>query len=137
MTHKLTDEQWHAFFLACCERLPPGSEFHYPRLGESWCAFTTFRRLGDDAGYWTHGLPHMNDIGERWINDGGVWGQPFHFHDLAHLIIPKTFGWERYEDGRFVDGGRDTQDIEGLSAALTEKRIEHRLTELVLEIKCY
>lgn len=129
--HQLSQENWHEFFVTCAELLGPGDQHG------SWCAATSFRRLADDAGYWTHGLPKMSDIAPTHIKDGGVWGQPFAFSDLAHVIIPKTFKWERYENGAFEDYVSQAQDIERLSNALSTKGIAHRLTDLILEIKLY
>lgn len=129
--HEMTTDEWHEFFLACSELLGPGDQHG------SWCAVTTFERLSDDAGYWTHGLPRKSDLGPTHTNDGGVWGQPFAYADLAHIIIPKTFGWERYENGVWQEYVSQAQDIELLSEALNAKGINHRLTNIVLEIKLY
>ena len=137
MAHSLTNEQWREFFVTCTQHLSPGGFRYDPSPAASWCAFTTFDRLGLDAGYWTRCLPRREDIADSYIEDGGAWGQPFPFDDLAHLIIPRTFYWENIEGGRWIGNGRETQDIERLSAALVAKGIEHRLSHLVLEIKRY
>jgi len=135
--HKLTNQQWRDFFLICADLLPPGAFDQTPVSSASWCSFTTFERLAIDAGYWVHGLPRKEDIGDTYIKDGGVWGQPYLFDDLAHLIIPRKFYWERIEGGRWVGNGHDVQDIEHLSATLAVKQIAHSLSALALEIKCY
>ena len=129
--------QWRSFFLACIECLKPGDFSRSPSPESSWCAYTTFTRLESDAGYWKSGLPLAQDIGERGINDCGVWGQPFPFDDIAHVIIPRTIYWEDIRDGRWLGDGHAVQDIGTLSLALSAKGIEHSLTALVLEIKCY
>lgn len=66
-----------------------------------------------------------------------MWQQPFAYSDLAHIIIPKTFVWERYENEKWQEYVSETQRIELLSEALAAKGINHRLTELMLEIKLY
>jgi len=129
--HEISADKWHAFFVTCAELLGPGDQHG------SWCAVTTFRRLADDAGYWTHGLPLKSDIAPTHIGDGSVWGQPFAYADLAHIVIPKTFIWERYENGAWLECVSQTQDIKRLSETLDAKGINHRLTSLVLEIKLY
>ena len=129
--HEMSSEKWHAFFVTCAELLGPGDQHG------SWCAFTTFQRLVDDAGYWTNGLPLKADISPTHIGDCSVWGQPFAYADLAHIVIPKTFVWERYENGEWTEYVTQTQDIALLSKDLDAKSINHRLTNLVLEIKLY
>jgi hypothetical protein len=134
--HILTNEQWREFFLACSELLLPGEWTPVPVREGSWCRFTTFDRLQTDAGYWGHGLPRSEDIGLEWINDGGVWGQPFRFCDLAHVIIPRRIFWETQGPGPY-ECGEVSQELEPLSDALAQKGIQHRLSDLVLEIKFY
>lgn len=129
--------QWRSFFLACVECLQPGDFSRSPSQGASWCAYTTFGRLGSDAGYWTSGLPLAEDIGERGINDGGIWGQPIAYDDIAHVIIPRTIYWEDIREGRRLSDGYAVQDIDTLSLVLSAKGIDHRRTAHVLEIKCY
>jgi len=106
-------------------------------MSESWCAWTTYRRIGEDFGYWTSGLPAIEDIGAIGIADGSVWGQPFSYSELVHVVIPRTFYWEsRTAAGQFESGLR-SQDIDELSSRLSAAGIEHRATALVLEIKLY
>lgn len=133
----LTALHWRSFFFACVECLKPGDFKRSPSPDASWCAYTTFSRLGSDAGYWTSGVPLAEDIGECGINDGGVWGQPFAYDDIAHVIIPRTIYWEDIREGRWLSDGHAVQDIDSLSLALKAKGIEHHLTARVLEIKCY
>jgi len=97
------------------------------KFSETWCSWTTFGRLAaSDAGYWTAGLPNSANIGDTYIGDGGVWGQPFHFSDLAHLIVP----------GKFVtdDGVVKTQDIQRLSARLGALGVPHKLAAALAEL---
>jgi hypothetical protein len=100
------------------------------KQSNTWCSWTTFRRLTEsDAGYWTAGLPNAEDIGESYIKDGGVWGQPFFYSEIAHLIVP----------GTFVDldtGTVKSQDIERLSREL-KAGVPCNLTAGVLEIKLF
>lgn len=126
--------QWNKFFLAAAEVL--GAGHFLPQYSESWCSWTTFGRLRDDAGYWTRGLPAASEVFETHIGDGGVWGQPFDFADLAHLIVPREFYWES-DPGPEWTCGTKRQDVEGLSQKLMAAGIPHRLTDLVLEVKCY
>jgi hypothetical protein len=126
--------QWHQFFLAASEVLGPGS--HVARFSESWCSWTTFDRLLLDAGYWGAGIPARRDIFETHIGDGGVWGQPFSFEALAHLVVPREFYWESGPNEEFQHGTR-AQPITALSEKLVQLRVPHRLTDLVLEVKCY
>jgi hypothetical protein len=137
--HCLTDQQWCSFFIACVDHLAPANVTlgHQPSQGHSWCAYTTFTRLAHDAGYWTHGLPRREDVGSETINDGGIWGQPIPFSDLAHVIIPRTLLWERYDEERIFRHGQEIQPIDELSNVLTGQGIAHKLSPLVLEIKCY
>jgi len=128
------DEQWRQFFTLCVQLLGRGDST--PERSKTWCAWTTFTRLSQDAGYWTSGLPNEPDIGFAGIGDGGVWGQPFPYRELAHLIVPAQFYWERVERDDFASGTK-TQDLARLSAALGGVGVTHRLTDLVLEIKLY
>lgn len=102
----------------------------------SWCAWTTFERLGEDAGYWTAPLPLESELLEEGTLDGGTWGQPFRYSQLAHLIVPRRFYWEQISAESF-NSGVHMQDIGSLSERLTIEGIAHRLTELVLEVKLY
>lgn len=136
MIHRLSDEEWRRFFLLCADLLGPGDAVR--QRSKSYCVFTCFDRLTVDVHYWSCGLPRKEDVRDGWIGDGGVWGQPFSFSDLAHIVIPRTFGTEYYgEDGSWLEYKEQHQDIEGLSHALAAEGIDHRLTDLVLEIKCY
>jgi hypothetical protein len=131
----MTDGQWKEFFLICTKVLGSGD----PVAGKSnsWCAWTTFERLSEDADYWTAGLPRECDIGTRSIADGGVWAQPFSYAQIAHVLVPAKFireigaGTPQYR----VD--KVKQDLEMLSAALHDVGVAHRKAELVLEIERY
>jgi hypothetical protein len=101
----------------------------------SWCSWTTFERLGEDAGYWTASLPLEAELLSESTSDGGRWGQPFHYSQLAHVIIPRRFYWEQISGG--FKCGFHQQDVAGLSKRLTAEGILHRLTEHVLEVKLY
>ena len=120
--------QWKRFFQICAEVLGKGN--WRIELSNSWCSFTTFRRLSEsDAGYWTNGLPNSEDIYDSYIGDGGVWGQPFQYSELAHILIPRTF---------MTDNGKEkSQNLEALAARLSAEKLPFRKTEIVLEIKLY
>jgi hypothetical protein len=129
------DSEWKSFFLICSKILGDGGNQHAFQ-STTWCSWTTFNRLKIDAGYWQAGLPTSAELGEEATADGGVWGQPFLYCDIAHVLVPREFYWEHISQGRF-DSGSKQQDIDGLSAALTSSGVGHRRTDLVLEIKLY
>lgn len=131
----MRDDQWKNFFLASRDVLGQGA--NNSCLSESWCAWTTFQALKyGGIHYWTCGIPEYSEILDTHIQDGGLWGQPFYYDDLAHVIIPKTFYWET-DGGPGFRNGTKTQDINALSERLAHQGIEHRITDLVLEIKLY
>jgi hypothetical protein len=128
------NNEWKQFFLTSISLLGEGdfTAFKSP----SWCAWTIFQRLNEDSGYWTAGLPRQSDIADTYIKDGSIWGQPFPFSELAHIIIPKRFYWEKTESGNFESGTR-IQNIEKLSLELNRVGVTHRMTDIILEIKLY
>lgn len=131
----MRNDQWKLFFLACRDVLGRGDS--KPRFSESWCAWTTFAALEyGGIHYWTCGIPEYTEILDTHIEDGGLWGQPFSYDDLAHIVIPKVFYWET-EGGPQFQNGTKTQSINALSERLRAEGIEHRITDLVLEIKLY
>ncbi|TBW47478.1 hypothetical protein EZI54_22735 [Marinobacter halodurans] len=130
----MAPEIWKRFFETCCEVLGVGS--HVAMRSDNWCSWTTYDRLTLDAEYWSSGLPTAKEIGDIGIGDGGVWGQPFSYSQIAHLIVPRKFYWESFESGEFRDGFKE-EPLESLSKVLETKDVPHRLTDLVLEIKCY
>ena len=129
----MSNEEWRTFFSICARVLGPGA--HRPTEGGSWCAWTTFSSLQLEVNYWSAGLPLESELGATGTNDGGTWGQPFLYRDLAHVIIPREVYWECI--GPNFTNGTNTQDLERLSAELTVAKVPHRLTELILEIKLY
>ena len=130
----MDDVLWRSFFDTCARILGMGSRNAWQSL--SWCSWTTFDRLACDAGYWTCGFPDSSELGESWIADGGTWGQPFAYYQLAHIIVPARFYWERHCADGFQTGTK-SQPIAELSRALLDAGVPHRLTEAVLEIKLY
>ena len=130
----MTANQWQTFFRLCAKILGAGSR--HAAQSKSWCAWTTFGSLSESVHYWAAGLPADADLENVGTTDSGTWGQPFLYKDLAHVIIPREFYWEIIEPGRLENGTRQ-QDISALSNELISAGIEHRLTELVLEIKLY
>lgn len=129
----MNDQDWKQFLQTARRLLGAGS--HHPYSSESWCSFTTFSSLIHGVHYFTTGLPALEDCLDKCTRDGGVWTQSFEYNDLAHIIIPKTFYWELTEKG--FESGYKSQDIQLLSGELTKQGIEHRLTDLILEIKIY
>ncbi|MBC3880950.1 hypothetical protein H8K35_01465 [Undibacterium sp. LX40W] len=129
----MTNQDWKKFLQTSREVLGKGS--CHPYSSESWCAFTTFSSLIHGVHYFTLGLPDIEDCLESRTIDGGVWAQSIEYDDLAHIIIPETFYWERTVQG--FESGYKTQNIKLLSEELLRQGIEHRLTDLVLEIKVY
>lgn len=133
----MTDQHWKRFFEACANVLGSGGHRN-PALSTTWCAWTLFDRLSSDLHYWTCGLPALTDVGDAHIKDSGVWGQPFLYSEIAHIVIPRHFDWEA---GDFKDDththGTKTQDLDNLSKLLSSIDVPHRLTDLVLEIKLY
>lgn len=125
---------WRELLLTASEVLGPGHP--HAAFSKSWCSWTTFERLRTDAGYWQAGIPSPSELGEVHIQDGGTWGQPFKYDDLAHIIIPASFYFENRSDGKFTCGFRD-QAIALLSQRLDKHNIEHRHTQLILEVKLY
>ena len=127
----MSNEHWRTFFLICAKVLGPGSSQAWD--SQSWCTWTTF---GNFLHYWSAGLPAEAELGPESTGDGGTWGQPFPYQDIAHIAIPSEFYWERIAPGDFSNGTR-RQDLNALSVALAAAGIEHRKTELVLELKFY
>ena len=130
----MTDDRWREFFQICTQVLGRGNRL--AEDSETWCAWTTFGSLSTDIIYWTAGLPNAEDLDVGFIKDNGVWGQPFLFKDLAHVIIPKEFLWEKMAIGSYESGIKQ-QAIEKLSSALAAAGIPHRCTDIVLEVKLY
>jgi len=130
----MTDREWHQFFTTAIRVLGAGEL----RLADtpSWCSWTTFTRLFGDAGYWTAGLPRGIEVRDTHIADSGIWGQPFLFSDLAHIVIPREFYWETDARPGWQCGSR-AQDIVRLSSELDAAGVPHRTTDKVLEVKVY
>lgn len=130
----MTDMEWFSFFKICAKTLGTGRRFAVQ--SQTWCAWTTFSKLQEDVHYWNAGLPNFDDIAESYIKDTAVWGQPFLYQDLAHIVIPREFYWECVSDRAFSNGSK-YQDIKLLSVELNKANIAHRVTDVVLEIKLY
>ena len=130
----MSNKSWKTFFESCAEVLGRGA--FSAVQSDNWCAWTTFDRLKTDLHYWRAGLPLKEELGDEYIKDGGVWGQPFAYDLIAYIIIPKFFIWELWNDNEFKTGEKELP-IEDLSSLLTERGVPHRLTDLVLEVKCY
>lgn len=108
-----------------------------PHRRRSWCCWTTFGRLECDTVYWSAELPLESELYETSVADGGSWGQPFSYREIAHVIIPRTFLEEPWSaDGTFTQWHHE-QDVEGLSKALNLEGIDHNLLQFCLELKLY
>jgi hypothetical protein len=132
----MNDMQWREFFVTCAHLLGGGDADI--NSSPSWCSWTTFKRLSEDAGYWQSGLPHLNEIKEHGTTDGGTWGQPFNYQDIAHFIIPKVFSRELLaspDDRRTFERMVVNQDIEALSRQLTKQGLPHTLSAAALEVR--
>jgi hypothetical protein len=112
----MTNEEWRTFFLTCSRVLGRGAR--QAHFSESWCAWTTFGALQETVHYWSSGIPAESEIGVVGTNDGGpAWGQPFLYHDIAHVVIPAKFYWEHQLNGEFEHGTKH-QDLARLSQNL-------------------
>ncbi|GHA22364.1 hypothetical protein GCM10008090_35150 [Arenicella chitinivorans] len=128
----MSDEEWKVFFKIANETLGKGS---YSSLhSNSWCSWTTYQRLSRDSGYYTSGIPSPEELENDRLNDGGTWGQPFPYAEIAHLIIPKQFVQEGVENSKAV-WRRKTQDIDLLAKRLSSNKIPFLLSEWALEIR--
>ena len=130
----MNEFDWKTFFDIANEVLGEGS--NVTEHSNNWCAWTTFSKLQDDCNYWKRGLPKKGEYTSSHVKDGGVWMQPFNYSDLAHIIIPAKFIWEKFDNNQFLTGEKH-QNIKELSRRLSEKGLKHRCTDLILEIKLY
>ena len=130
----MQDEQWKRLLELARAVLGKGASASW--ASDSWCGWTTFSSLEHQLTYWARGVPDAGDLLADRTVDGGLWPQSFYYHDLAHIIFPASFYWERMVAGAFQSGYK-TQDITRLSAELHKAAIPHRLTEMVLEVKLY
>jgi len=130
----MKSHDWEKIFRLSSKTLGVGNPC--AKESNTWCSWTTFSRLKEDAGYWTSGLPNNDDIGESFIKDNGVWIQPFLYEDIAHLIIPKEFFWEVISKTGYENGVK-YQNLEKLSIELHRLRLEHNLSKYCLEFKLF
>ena len=130
----MTNSEWKLFLQTSRSTLGKGASLSW--ASESWCAWTTFSSLRHQLTYWACGLPDESELLENSTVDAGLWTQSFSYSDIAHLVIPSSFYWERVVDNNFQSGFKN-QDIALLSQKLSQLNIKHRKTDLVLEIKLY
>lgn len=123
----MNNSDWKTFFTISINTLGEG-KFSINN-SVSWCSWTTYSRLNEDAGYWQAGLPKLAEIGDTGTLDGGVWLNPTPYEDIAHFIIPRTFLTDLLEVKE--------QDIELLGQELTKANIEFNLVDFLLEIKLF
>lgn len=131
----MNDSDWKTFLATARSLLGKGQNVAW--ASESWCAYTTFFMLSHGLTYWSVGLPDFTELLDTHTVDGGLWGQEFYYNDLAHIIIPAQFYWEQSDKENGFQNGYKEQDIKTLSKELTAKKIKHKLTDKVLEIKLY
>jgi hypothetical protein len=140
----MTSEQWRIFFTIASKHIRgtltsrplEGMEIGAAIHRVSYCAWTTFERLGFDTIYWKAGLPEESDLLADHVRDGGAWGQPFLYAEIAHLIIPSSYLEEVYVDDAYVQWTHK-QDIAGLGRLLVDREIPHRQHPTFLELKLY
>jgi len=108
-----------------------------PYRMRSWCCWTTFGRLECDTVYWSGELPLASELGEASVADGGSWGQPFRYQEIAHVIIPRSFCEEPWSDDGRLTQWHHEQDIDGLSKVLNSEGVDHNLLQFCLELKLY
>ena len=130
----MTNKEWRVFLQTARRVLGKGANVAW--ASESWCAWTTFTSLENSLVYWARGLPDELELMEERTLDGGLWMQSFYYSDLAHLIIPAKFAWEKVTDIGFQQGANH-QNIVRLSGELSAAQIPHRITERMLEVKLY
>lgn len=130
----MNDILWRKFLIHCRQVLGEGASD--PFLSRSWCAYTTFSSLEHGVYYFNSGFPDVEDCHGAGTADGSIWRQSISYGDLAHVVIPAVFYWEKIVNGSFTCGYKE-QDLTLLSAALKQDGIQHRVTEKVLEIKLY
>lgn len=130
----MTNIEWKNFFILCNEILGIGDI--NPVLSNNWCAWTTFSRLSNDSGYWTSGLPTLSYIDETHIKDNSSWKQPFLYQDIAHIIIPKEFFWEKISSNTYENGVK-LQNIDLLSKVLDKANLYHNCSSYALDIKLF
>lgn len=131
---KFDNELWRCALIACRNILGVGS--WDSSLSKSWCAFTTFSSLSHRTVYWNCGFPDEHELLTDRTSDGGLWRQSFHYSDLAHIVIPKNFYWERVQDSLF-ESGLKSQNLEALCEEFLSKGVPFNKSELVAEIKLY
>jgi hypothetical protein len=129
----MNNAEWRRTLENCVAVLGPGDWDPYRSV--SWAAFTTFSALEHGVTYFNCGFPNAEDLLDTGTRDGGVWGQPFRYEDLAHLIVPRKFYWERILDG--FENGYKSQNVDALSVELKKHKIDHTVSKWALEIKLY
>jgi hypothetical protein len=131
----MQDKYWRLLLSTARRTLGKGASLSWG--SESWCAWTTFTSLQSELIYWHCGIPEEHELLEASTADGGTWGQPFKYSDIAHFIVPAKFYWEQLDEAGQFRNGHKTQDLAYLSKELVALGIPHRTTDLVLEVKLY
>lgn len=100
----MQDEQWKRLLELARAVLGKGASASW--ASDSWCGWTTFSSLEHQLTYWARGVPDAEDLLADRTVDGGLWPQSFYYHDLAHIIFPASFYWERVVAVRFNQATR-------------------------------
>ncbi|MFM7785727.1 MAG: hypothetical protein ACKPE6_13980 [Gammaproteobacteria bacterium] len=127
----MTSRQWRSVFEACWRLLGKAQTGEAARA--TWCAWTTFERLGHDAGAWLTPLPGPDHILDTGIARGSAWERPVAYAELARLVVPARFF--RAPDGEWPEAVYVEQDIDALARALADEGIPYRRDDYVLELR--
>lgn len=127
----MTSRQWRSVFEVCWRVLGR------PQSGEAaratWCSWTTFERLGHDAGVWLAPLPGPDHILDTGIARGSAWERPVAYAELARLVVPARF--YRAPDAARAEGAYIEQNIGALAWELADADIPYRRDDFVLELR--
>lgn len=140
----MTSEEWRTFFTIASRNLRETLKSEAleamasdaPIHRSTYCAWTTFERLGFHTIYWNSGLPDEDDLRQDGLRDGCAWGQPFLYAEIAHVLVPASFLEEYHRNHTYIQWTH-TQDINGLSRLLENAKIPHLLHATFLELRLY
>lgn len=127
----MTSRQWRRVFELCWRVLGRAGPGEADRA--TWCAWTTFERLGYDAGSWLAPLPRPEHILDTGIARASAWERPVAYAELARLVVPARF--YRAPEAAWPEAVYVDQDIGALARELAEEGIPHRRDDYVLELR--
>ena len=65
-----------------------------------------------------------------------MWTQPFFYEQIAHIIIPRVFTFDK-----LVDNIRETweaeQDVDRISTLLSAQGIQHNISQYAVDLKLF